>query len=449
MSSTAETAVADRPYPKKGTAWYMVILLTIAYIFSYVDRYILGLLVEPVKADLGLTDTQLGLLGGFAFALFYGTMGLPLGWLADRKRRTWIVSAGVAVWSIATVACGLAKNFWHLFFARMAVGAGEATLSPCAMSMISDSFPKEERGKPIAFYTAALSVGAAIASLVSAAVLSWAKTRDDIVLPLLGEVAPWQFTFIIVGLPGVLLAIMIFFLREPVRRGQLGLGSGTQPGASIWTMLRYVGSRSRVFVGFVSIFCVMTIAAYSQFWLPAVFQRTYGWEAEQYAVVNAIVLLAFGPATVNLSGWWSDRMTRRGHIDTPLLIAIVGLFIMVPTQVAAPLMPTPVLAWVVLAINTVGIAMVSAVGITALLNIVPGDIRAQTVALYYMCISFSGLFIGPPLVGFVTDVFFGEAGLRYGFAVVNFIIGVPILLLTPFIRRWYVEEVRTFESQLA
>ena len=193
----------------------MVILLTVAYVFSFVDRYILGLLIEPIKADLGLSDTQIGLLLGPAFAIFYATMGLPLGWLADRKRRTWIVAAGVALWSFATAASGLAKNFLHLFIARMSVGVGEATLSPCAMSLISDSFPKEKRAKPIAFYTMALSLGAGIASLVSAGVLQWAKSVPAIELPIIGVVAPWQFTFIVVGLPGVLLALLMLTLREP------------------------------------------------------------------------------------------------------------------------------------------------------------------------------------------------------------------------------------------
>ena len=142
--------MSEHPWPASRTAWSMVILLTIAYIFSFVDRGILGLLIEPIKADLQLKDEDLGYLIGPAFALFYATMGLPLGWLADRRRRTWIVAAGIALWSAATAASGLARSFWHLFFARMGVGVGEATLSPCAMSMIGDSFPPERRGKPIA-----------------------------------------------------------------------------------------------------------------------------------------------------------------------------------------------------------------------------------------------------------------------------------------------------------
>ena len=167
---------ADNGYPGARYAWYMVILLTVAYVCSFIDRFMLGLLVEPIKADLGFSDTQLGLLLGPAFAIFYATMGLPLGWMADRYRRGWIVAAGIAVWSAATVASGLVKNFFQMFMARMSVGIGEATLSPCAISMISDSFPRERRAKPIAFYSMAVSIGAAIASLFSATVLVWAKS---------------------------------------------------------------------------------------------------------------------------------------------------------------------------------------------------------------------------------------------------------------------------------
>ena len=192
----------------------MVVMLTIAYILSFVDRYILGLLIEPIKADLGLTDTQIGLLLGFAFAIFYATMGLPLGYLADRKRgHGWLLQE--LQFGQRQAASGLVKNFIQLFIARMTVGAGEATLSPCAMSMISDSFPPEKRGKPIAFYTAALSLGAGIASLIGAGVINWAKSEPNLSFPLVGEVAPWQFTFLVVGLPGLLLAVLFLFMREP------------------------------------------------------------------------------------------------------------------------------------------------------------------------------------------------------------------------------------------
>ena len=157
------------------------------------------------------------MLLGPAFGIFYATMGLPLGLLADRSRRTWIVAAGIAVWSAATAFSGLAKNFAHMFVARLSVGIGEATLSPCAMSLISDSFPEDQRGKPIAMYSSAISVGSALAALLGAAVLTWAKASGGLTFPIVGALAPWQIAFLTVGLPGLILAIPFLLLPEPRR----------------------------------------------------------------------------------------------------------------------------------------------------------------------------------------------------------------------------------------
>lgn len=187
MQKNGEMEDINTGYPSSGTAWFLVIMLTVAYILSFIDRYILGLLIEPIKADIGLTDEQIGWVIGPAFAVFYATMGLPVGWLVDRKRRMWIVAVGVSIWSLATAASGLAKSFGHLFLTRMIVGVGEATLSPSAMSMIADSFPPEKRGKPISVYVAALSLGSGLASLIGGGVLIWAKTTEFVAVPVFGN----------------------------------------------------------------------------------------------------------------------------------------------------------------------------------------------------------------------------------------------------------------------
>ncbi|MEM9209268.1 MAG: MFS transporter [Pseudomonadota bacterium] len=426
-----------RQYPSTRYAWYMVGILTVAYILSFVDRYVLGLLIEPIKEDLGLSDTQIGLLLGPAFAIFYATMGLPLGYLADKKRRTWIVAAGIFVWSAATAASGMAKNFVQLFIARISVGVGEAALSPCAMSMISDSFPREKRGRPIAFYSAALSLGAGIASLVSAGVLTWAKTVPEVSLPVVGAVAPWQFTFFVVGLPGLLVAAIMFTVREPER--QRTAGSEVKPRFDV--MLKHVFSRWKIYGSFVAFVCLMTICAYSQGWNAPMFQRTWGWEAQQYAFVNAIVLLAIGPATVNFAGWLNDKWFAEGRHDAPLKIMIIGALIFVPTGIIAPLMPSPWIAMGIYAINTVGIATTTATGVTGLMNITPAEIRGQTVALYYMAISFAGLFLGPTTVGWMSDNVFGNEQLNFAVAIVPALYGIPILLLSGFALRAYRSEL--------
>ena len=421
----------DKPLPSRAYAWYTVVLLTLVYIVSFVDRYILGLLVESIRADLELSEIQIGLLLGPAFAVFYATMGIPLGWLADRKPRNLIVAVGATLWSLATAASGLAKSFWHLFFARVAVGVGEATLSPCALSMIGDSFRPEERGKPIAFYSAALSIGAAIAALVSAFVINWSKTVDALVLPLVGTVAPWQFAFIAVGLAGLPFAFLLFLLREPARQDRSGMGD-EDSGVTVREAINYLW-RNRESYAFVALVCVMTIVAYSHGWLPATFERSWGWPPEKYALVSGIAMLLCGPPTVWLTGWWSDRLTARGVEHAPLLLLWRGALILVPAGIVGPLMPTGWLAFVVLSINTIGIAMVSAAAPTALLNATPGEIRGQAVAVYFLIISMAGLMLGPMTVGLLNDLVMGEAGARYSVALVPLLYGGPALLL---IRRY-------------
>lgn len=441
----SDSASSQTGYPSAKAGWFLVIMLTIAYIFSFIDRYILGLLIEPIKADLGLTDEQIGWVIGPAFAIFYATMGLPLGWLVDRSKRTWIVAAGIFVWSLATAVSGLAKNFWHLFAARMMVGVGEATLSPSAMSMIADSFPPEKRGKPISVYVAALSLGSGIASLIGGAVLIWAKTTESVMVPLFGALAPWQLTFFAVGLPGILLAGVFMFIKEPPRQA-VELDSDLD-GNSIKDALTYVSRRAGTYGTFVSMAAVMAIIAYSQGFLPATFERTWGWPAEKYALVNGVALLIFGPATVFATGIISDRWTQAGAQDASLRLLIIGYIIMIPTAILPMFMPTPELAYGFLILNTIGIAMISGMAITALLAITPGQIRGQVVALYYMAISMAGLFLGPSSVGVLSTRVFGEENIRLAMAALPVLYGLVPLLLIPLSIRLYRRQLDHIAAQ--
>jgi len=432
-TSSSGGSPAESVYPPAGRSWYLVVLLTIAYVVSFVDRSILGLLIEPIKADLELSETQIGLVLGPAFAIFYATMGLPLGYLADRKRRTWIVAAGIALWSAATAFSGMARSFVQLFLARMAVGVGEATLSPCAMSLISDSFPDERRGKPIALYSSAISLGSGLAALLGAGVLVWAKSNDGAVFPGVGEVAPWQFAFLVVGVPGLLLALLFLFIPEPKRI----LEGGEAVKSHLGHMLAHVGRHWRTYVSFVLVFCFMTIVAYSHGWLAVTFKRTFGWEVQEFAFYNGLATLIIGPLAVNFAGWLSDHYTGRGVEDAPLRIALLGLMLAAPPSILGPLMDNAWLAFSLLAFSNVGFAFISATGVTALLKIVPARIRAQTIALYYMAISMSGLMLGPTLVGVLNDTVFGAEGVRYSVALLPVMFGVPVALLMPVIMRLY------------
>lgn len=422
-------------YPPARTAWFMVAMLTIAYIFSYIDRYVLGLLIEPIKADLGLTDEEIGWLMGPAFAIFYATMGLPLGWLVDRTSRTRLIAAGVALWSLATAASGLARSFGALFAARMTVGVGEAVLSPAAFSIIADSFPPEKRGRPIAVYSMAIAVGSGLASLMVAAILAWAEGAR-VALPGVGDLAPWQATFMAVGLPGLVVALGFLALREPLRQQSVAADPALT-GNGIGDALLYVGGRWATFLLFVLPVCSMTTIAYSHGFLAPVFERTWGMPPKTYAAINGLMTLAIGPATYLACGWLSDRLTAAGRRDAPFRILLTASAILIPSAALAPMMPSPTLAFVMLGIVAVGVGGVSAVGPTALLTITPGAIRGQVVALYYMAISLTGLLLGPTTVGALSTRVFGEGEIRQAVAAVPLLYGVIPLLLAPVALRLY------------
>jgi MFS family permease len=430
LSETAMVGSADG-YPTPKYAWTLVIFLMIAYVSSFIDRYILGLLIDPIKDSTGASDTQIGFLSS-AFTWIYALAALPLGFLVDRANRTKLVALGITIWSAATIWTGTAKSFFTLFAARASVGVGEAVLSPAAFSMIGDSFPKERRGLPIAVYSMALVIGAALANLISAGVLRWARSVGDVSLPIIGAVETWQFIFIVVGLPGFLLAIIFLFFREPAR-----VESSPREGASLWDAARWIWANAAAFFTFVPIFMCMVAVAYGQFFNAALFSRTWGWDTSFYALLNGLSILAISPVTYIFAGKYSDKRVAAGDRMAPLKLAVLGLFIMIPTAILAPLLPTGVLAFGLFCVTTVGIGLVSATGVNALLAIVPGDVRGVVVAVYYFFISFVGGALSPPLIGWLNDAFFGGESLRYAMAIYPLIFGLPVILLSPLSLRFY------------
>lgn len=422
-------------YPSPKYAWGLVAILTIAYISSFIDRWILGLLIDPIKADTGFTDTQMGFLSS-AFTWIYALAAIPLGFMVDRRARTKLVALGVFLWSLATIWTGLAKSFVQLFAARMSVGVGEAVLSPAAFSMIGDSFPKERRGLPIAIYSMALVIGAAIANLMSGGILKWARSVGEVTLPFVGELATWQFIFIIVGAPGFIIAIIFLFLKEPPR-----IESSPREGASLADAFEWIGPRLVFFLLFVSIFMCMVATAYGQFFNAAMFSRTYGWDTSDYAIINGLSILAISPVTYIIAGKYSDARVAKGDIAAPLKLAILGLVLMMPSAAIAPLLPVGWMAFGLFCVTTVGIGLISATGVNALLAIVPGDIRGVIVAVYYFFISFIGGALAPPFIGWLNDTFFAGEGLRYAMAIYPIVFALIPLLFAPVTLRLYKREV--------
>lgn len=314
---TTGSAQRSLAYP-----WYVVGALMLAYIVSFVDRQIMALLIEPIRADLHLNDTQFGLLHGLAFALFYALLGIPIARLFDRRSRPLIIAIGVLFWSFATAACGLARNFWHLLAARIGVGAGEATLSPATYSILADYFPKDKLGRAAAAYSVGSFIGAGLAFLLGGTVIAAVSSVPSVDLPLLGGVRPWQVAFMIVGLPGALVALLIWCtVKDPLRR-EIGAAHRAGEISGLWCFL--VANRG-VFTSHYFGYSMSAMALFSLLgWSPAFLIRRFGLLPQETGYVLGIVVTVACTAGVLASGWLMDMLRGRGYIDSPMRTGVIG-----------------------------------------------------------------------------------------------------------------------------
>lgn len=411
-------------FPRPAYAWYVVVVLTMGYIFSFLDRQILALLIEPIRETLDISDTQISLLLGLAFGIFYTLLGIPIGRLADRRSRRAIIATGITIWCLMTAACGLARNFGQLFLARIGVGVGEAALNPSAFSLISDYFPRERRGRAISFYNMGVSLGAGLAMIVGGQVIAYAFDAPPVTLPIVGELYAWQTVFIAVGLPGLLIAALMVTVREPKRRDKLRVtaDSGTiSEDVSVKETVRFLAKRWRTYGTHFLGMSVVTILGYGfLFWIPTMFVRTWGWSIPEVSLAYGTVVLIVGPLGVNFGGWCADRMYANGYRDAHMRMTLIGSILLVVSSALVPLMPTPELAIAMLIPATIGGAIPTATGAAALMMIAPNQLRAQTTAVYYFAINVLGLTIGSTAIALVTDYVFGDdAALRYSITIVS------------------------------
>ena len=391
-------------------AWYVVLLCMLAYIFSFIDRQILALMIEPIKADLNLSDTQFSLLHGLAFSLFYAFMGLPLAYLADRFSRPKIIAVGIVFWSIATALCGLSKSFIQLFFSRMGVGVGEATLSPAAYSMFSDMFSKDKLGRAVAVYSSGSFVGGGIAFLVGGYVIGLLKNMSLIEVPLLGAIKAWQMAFILVGLPGVFIGLLfVLTVRDPQRKGQRLDAQGHVEKTSMKKAFKFIKKHITTFGCHYFGFTFYAMALYCLIsWTPAFYMRKYGLTPTEAGYMLGTVMLVANTLGVFCAGWLNDWFIQKGRKDAPMItgvMGIVGLIIpmIVFTQVSelwlsvALLVPAMFFASFPMPIST-----------TAMQMLAPNQIRAQISAVFLLISNLVAVGIGTTLVALMTDKIFGN-----------------------------------------
>jgi MFS family permease len=390
-----------RIWPSPAWAWFAVAALMIAYTSSFIDRQILSLLVQPIRADLDISDTQFSLLAGLAFSLFYTLMGVPLAKLADRGSRRMIIFFGIVVWSLMTVACGFANSFWALFAARIGVGIGEAALSPAAYSMISDYFAPNRRARALAVYSMGPYIGAGLALMIGGGVIDMIARSGSLEMPLVGHLAPWQQTFVLVGAPGLLIAVLFLIVREPPRYGVV-------KAAAEAGVLRYMWSRRSTFYAMIAGFSIFGMAAISYLaWIPAVFIRQHGWEAGQIGVAYGAVLLFGATPGVLAGGWLTDRLGVAGRPDAPLLAAVIALACAIPFAVATPLLADPYWALASLGVFSFLAGVMNSLPATSLQSVSPNQIRAQVTAIYFLIGNLVSLGLGPTVVAALSDRILG------------------------------------------
>ncbi|MDH7973221.1 MFS transporter [Sphingomonas sp. AR_OL41] len=412
-------------YPSALRAWSFVAILVAAYAISFVDRQILGLLVQDLKHDLAISDSQIGLLQGPAFGIFYAAMGLPFGWLADKVSRTRLISIGLLLWTMMTLLGGLSGSFAMLFLTRMGVGVGEAALVPAAVSLLADSFAPTKRALPLATFTAGISVGAGLALILGGGLIAFAHAGASD-LPLIGPWfagrAPWQTVLMIAGLAGLPLAAAIAAMRDPARHKV-----GTTPdGESAARLFDHLRQHQALFVPLLlgaSLLYLFSNAFSS--WMPALFMRGFGWQPAMVGVRLGGVILAGALAGNALSGVVATMLVRRGRPEGALLTMTGGAVLLAPLAICGPLASDPLLAQLAVLLIYFALALCFGVATASFVAVTPPPLRGRVISLYLMLGNLVGLGLGPPIVGLLLQHVIADPA-RVGVAVA--LVAVPSVL---------------------
>lgn len=412
MTTASPRAQTWAERPGSSYAWYTVGVLTVCYTLSFIDRQIFGLLVGPIKAEFGVSDTQIGLLGGLAFSVFYTLLSLPLGRLVDRYSRRVIIGAGVFFWSLMTAACAVAPGYAGLFLARMGVGVGEAALAPAAVSMISDSFPNERLGSAMSVYGVGIYLGSGLAMLLGGAVVAAVTLTPTMTIPIFGEIASWRATFMVVGLPGLLVALWAFSLREPARKNALLSQDGRAANLTVAETVAEVAKRWQSVAGIAVGLLFQAIALYAfMLWSPATLQRSFDWAPQSTGLVMGLVVLVGGSTGMLLGGRLSDRGLRHGRRDAALrtatLSSIVGCLVFAALAMA---LRHDLATVAVFFLGVILLAMPAGSCYAAAQMVFPNQVRGQVMALILFIANFGGLTLGPLLPGLLNDYVFHDEG---------------------------------------
>lgn len=427
MSHTIDAGIGPAANPRYRT--YVLVLLMVIYTFNFIDRQILAILAPYIQAEMNFTDSQLGLLGGPAFAIVYSTLAIPIAWLADRMSRVSIIGVSLAVWSAFTALCGLAGSFWMLFGFRMGVGVGEAGGVAPSYSLVADYFPKEQRARALAVYSFGVPIGTALGYLFGG---------------LLAAMIDWRMAFIVVGLAGILLAPLLkLTVKDPVRGGFDRVASPETEGVvapapapekaasfgEVWSVL--LRKSSFWFLAFGAA-CSSVYGYGAAFWLPSFLQRSLGMEGVERAWYIAGIAFIGGTAGIWFGGWLADKLGKGAKKAWYPLVPAICFVIAVPMFFLAMNVESKALAFALFLIpQALSLAWLGPV-VTAVQHLVPARMRSTASASFLLINNLVGIGLGIYLLGAISDYLtprFGEEALRFSLYVGQWFYALAAILL--------------------
>jgi MFS family permease len=410
-------------------AWYVVFLLTLANISSFLDRQILALLVQPIKRDFHLTDTKMSLLMGLSFGIFYTIFGMFIGRMADRYSRRNIIMGGVIIWSFMTAFCAGVRNYSQFFLARVGVGVGEATLSPSAYSMISDYFPKNKLGIAMSVFSLGIFLGSGIALLIGAGLVANLPQTGMTNIPIFGDIYPWQILFIYIGLPGFIIALLLLMVKEPARKGLL-VKTDNSTKLSLKESLTIIFKNKTAFLSISFGTAFFAFVNYGlNAWVPTMIARTFDWKPQEAGLLYGSVIVIASLLGVLWGGWYADKLVKDGISDGRLRVSFIG-GIAILISCFIPLISDPKVLLISLAFPSFFIAANIGSAGAAVQAIMPNQVRSLASAIFLFILNMIGLGLGPTAVALFTDfVFHDEKAIKYSLALLILLGGIATTAL--------------------
>jgi MFS family permease len=401
----SDRAAESAAWPRPAYAWTVVLILVATAILSYTDRQVLSLLVDPLRADLHIGDTQISLLLGLAFALVYGVAGVPVGWLADRTSRRNLIAAGVLVWSVGTLCCSASRNFGEIFASRLLVGLGEAALSPAAIALISDYFPPQRRGAAVGLFLSGIAIGVGASIFIGGGVLEAVEVGLFAATPL-AHLAPWRLVLLLLGVPGLLWSGVIFAIREPQRRhDEVPVTGETAPEAA---------SASRRWIRAAPVYVVLAVASLVDnavgAWAPSLLIRQFSMDPAKVGIELGVLLTIGYGGGVLIGGALADVAGARGGAALKLVVALLCSLLILPVAALVPLHDlTAVFVGVPVYFALSG--AVTAVGFAVLLDVVPSRARGLAMSMSFFLNVAVGAGLGPTVVAVLAARAFAGGAL--------------------------------------